>query len=221
MKSKEGPKLKTKAHPHSNRFPTSQRRRGVTLLELMITSGLSVLVSAALGSLIFMVMRIDKAVFAQQNALHQAKKAIEALNLEIRLSTTPLIVLDADGNNALEGNRVQFSRLNETTTRSFELISTDDSIATPWDNRFVYDPDVATDDDEIIVARGIAPVNAGGAFSYAGGSQPLNALMRTGDWIPDDDDSEDMENQAHAATGPGLQGVEINISIAPRNPSNL
>jgi type II secretory pathway pseudopilin PulG len=196
-------------------------RRGVTLVEVLITSALSVLVAAALGSLIFMVMRIDKAVFAQQNALHQAKKAIESLNLEIRLSTTPLIVLDADGNGATEGNRVEFSRLNEAVTRSFELVSTDASIATPWDNRFIYDPDVDVDDNEIVVARGIAPVNPGGAFSYAGGSQPLIAVMRTGDWIPDDDGSLDMENQAHAATGPGLQGVEINISIAPRNPSNL
>lgn len=204
-------------------------RRGVTLVEVLIATGLSVLVSMALGGLLFMVMRIDKAVFAQQNALHQAKKAMEALNLEIRLATTPLIVRDADGNPAadsdgdgdVEGNRVEFSRLNEATVRSFELISADASMASPWDNTFVYDPDVDSEGDEIVVARGIAPVNDTGAFEYAGGLTPLIALMRTGDWIPEGDESQSMEYAAQAATGPGLQGVEINITIAPRNPSNL
>lgn len=197
------------------------RRRGVTLVELMIASGLSLILTTALGGLLYMTMRIDKSVFSQQSSLHQAKKAIEALNLEIRLATTPLIVYDEDGNAADQGNRVEFSRSGEATTRSFELISNDDNMATPWDNTFVYDPDVDTDDDELIVARGVAPVEPEGAFAYQGARTPLIALMRTGDWIPDDDDSLNMENQAHAQTGPGLQGVEINISIAPRNPSNF
>lgn len=208
-------------YSRNRRLPRSRRRLGVTLVEVLIASALSLIVSAALGGLLYMTMRIDKSVFSQQISLHQAKKAIEALNLEIRLATTPLIVRDADGNIATDGNRVEFSRSGDPTTRSFELISNDASMATPWDNTFVYDPDVDTDGDEIVVARGIAPVNPEGAFNYSGARIPLVALMRTGDWIPDGDDSLDMENQAHAQTGPGLQGVEINISIAPRNPSNL
>lgn len=199
-------------------------RRGITLAELMIASGLSLILTTALGALLYMTMRIDKSVFNQQNALHQAKKAMEALNLEIRLATTPLNVLDADGNPAQEGNRVEFQRVGDEAagvTRSFELVDNDGNMASPWDNRFVYDPDIDEDDDEIIVARGIAPVNDEGAFAYQGGRNPLMVLMRTGDWIPDDDDSLDMEYQARAATGPGLQGVEINIAISPRNPSDL
>lgn len=196
-------------------------RSGVTFVEVLVASGLSVLVSAALGGLIYMSLRIDKSVFAQQNSLHQAKKIIESLNLEIRLATTPLVVRDADGNASTDGNYVEFSRLNEATVRSFELITTDESIATPWDNRFVYDPDIDTANDEVIIARGVAPVNDTGAFTYSGARAPLVALMRTGDWIPDDESSFAMEYAAHAQTGPGLQGVEINITIAPRNPSNL
>ena len=187
-------------------------RRGVTLTEFLIAGGLFVIIAAGLVSLSIMVGRMQKGIYSQQIALKNAKKTIETINREIRLAKVPLRVVDANGNPVQAGNRVEFSRWGETTVRSIELISHDDDLATPWDNTLIYDPDTSVSGDEVEVTKGISAIQQGAAFRYTGATTPLIVKMRTGDSVR-------VENTqaSDAYTGPGMQGFEINITVAPRN----
>ena len=185
----------------------------------MVAAAIGAMVTFSVASISIMVGRLHKSVFAQQHALHQATKAIEALNREIRAASAPLLVFDDEGKPALQGNRVDFVRLNGAITRRITLISADGDMATPWDNSLIFDPDIDRPGDEIVIAKGIAPTDPAGAFIYGGAQTPLTVRMRTGDPIVtgDDEASVALREKANTMTGPGLQGVEINITVAPRN----
>lgn len=187
-------------------------RAGITLVEFLMASGLFAIVAAGLVSLSIMVGRMQKSIYSQQMALKNAKKTIETMNREIRLAKAPLRLLDANGNPAQAGNRVEFSRWGETTVRSIELISDDDDFTTPWDNTLLYDPDITVGGDEVEVTKSISPIQQGAAFRYTGATTPLTVKMRTGDPVGVED-----TKASDAYTGPGMQGFEINITVAPRN----
>lgn len=193
-----------------------RRRRGMSLVELMIAGLIGSGVTFSMVSISTIIAREHKGIFSQQFSVHEAKSAIETINREIRLATTPLLVVDGTGAAVQQGNRVEFQRLNDTVVRAFELqAGADGDIALPWDNRLIYDPDTSIDGDEIEVARGIGPVEPAGAFTYSGATTPLVVRMRTGD--PVGDLTEEQEVQSRANTGRGTQGMEINITVGPRN----
>ncbi|MBN1865989.1 prepilin-type N-terminal cleavage/methylation domain-containing protein [Candidatus Sumerlaeota bacterium] len=179
-----------------------RRGRGFTLTEMMVAVAVSALVISGVLSVGLFVRKVYKATASQQLALYNAKKAIEVLNREIRRAQAPLLNLNG------WGNRVEFRRFGESTVRSLELVSSDDDVTTPWDNSLVYDPNTATSGDEVTIAENIAASTAQGAFNYASGNRPLVVRMRAGDPVDD---------EARQLTGPGVQGVEINITVGPRN----
>jgi hypothetical protein len=159
---------------------------------------------------------MEKSIFFQQACLKEAQSAIEGLNREIRLATTDMRVVDESGAPAPQGNCVLFSRRDEPKyQRSIQLVSTDRDMLTPWDNTLVYDPDRATAGDEVVLARWVTPLAAAGAFSYHDASTPLVVWMRAGDPVGGD------LVAANAVSGPGIQGMEINITVAPRNEPSL
>ena len=190
----------------------NRRRAAFTLVEIMIAFTLSVLVIGSVVGLALMAAKVHKSVFRQQIALCDAKRAIETINREIRLATTPLRLVDADGNSVLRGNRVLFSRPGETSVRSIELRSTDAEIKTPWDNTLVYDPNTAIQDDEQEICRYISPSDTTDAFGYVSAATPLVVQMRTGDPV-----DPTVAGVSDLYTGMDMQGFEINITVAPRN----
>ena len=198
-----------------NPFPPRERnrRKGMTLVEIVIAGAISSMVAVGLMSLSVTAGRLGRSINYQQKSLWEAKAAIEGLNREIRMATTPLRVVDDDGNAAQWGNRVEFQRLNEASgRRSIELVSDDNDLMTPWDNRLIFDPNTNSNGDEIELAQWLTPLDVRGAFFYRGVVAPLQIQMRCGDSLGVDDDS---INDSHS--GPGTQGMEISIFTAPRN----
>ncbi|NQU45256.1 hypothetical protein HQ520_18390 [bacterium] len=179
------------------------------MVEILVAATLSIAVAIALAALIITVSRMNHSVLYQQQSLRQAKTAIERINIEIRRATLPVRVVNPAGLPALQGNAIQFSRLGEPPYQhSIRIVSEDGDLMTPWDNALVYTP--AGGDDEQI-ARWVTPIEKNGAFRYSGATAPLTVWMRAGDPVDED------LNDASARSGPGLQGVEINITVAPRN----
>ncbi len=211
------------------RYPylASGRRRGMTLVEVVFASAIGLTVSVGLVSLIVLGSRLHRSISYQEVSLGQTAPVIEKLNREIRMATTssvPPRVLDASGKPAQRGNRVEFARKGEAAcTRAIELTSGDGSFATTEDNELVFDPDTSNGGDEVVWARWVSPLEQDSegtmldienarAFSYNGPTTPVVIWMRVGDPVNiDDPDSNDP------MSGPGLQGVEINITVGPRN----
>jgi prepilin-type N-terminal cleavage/methylation domain-containing protein len=188
-------------------------RHAFTLVEILIAMSISALVVLSAIGLTITTGRMGKSIFAQQRSLKDAKGGIERLNREIRLATTPLSVLDAAGQPAMQGNTVAFARAGEAAgLRRFFLQSDDADLNTPGDNRLIYDPNVNQDGDEQVVARTISPSDPLGAFSYEDATTPLVVQLRTGDSL-----DEDAREESDRVTGVGMQGMEINITVAPRN----
>ena len=186
-------------------------RRGVTLVETMISVLVLSLVMASLMALVSGVGRVHKGIFFQQRILKEAKRALEGahgVNSEIRLARAPLTLVDPDGNGW--SNQIRFRRAGETTIREFRLVGgPDGDLATPHDNRLIFDPDVATANNEIVVSKMIMPDDLSlGAFSYTSALTPLVFRARVGDARGD---------EAVAETAQGVQGAEINVTVAPRN----
>ena len=190
----------------------------MTIVEVLIASSLLVVVGLGMAATTIMCQRLFRSVNFQQRSLRDAKASIEVLNQEIRLATTPLTVLNSSGIPAQRGNRVQFRREGETTVREIRIESTDADFQTPWDNRLIYDPDISTGGDEDIVAVNVIPFDlVNGAFAYSGALTALQAQFRVGDPAITEADNATLFREANFRSGPGLQGVEVNISIAPRN----
>lgn len=190
--------------------------RGMTLLEIMVAGVIGSGVTFSVTSISTFIARGTKGIFFQQQSLKNAKNAIETINREIRLATTPLQVFDANGNPASQGNRVEFQRPGDAIVRAFEIeAGPDGDLGTPWDNVLVYDPDISTDENEVEIARGVYPLNTVGAFVYSGATSPLVVQMRTGD--PVGNLTPELETMSLTQTGRGTQGMEINITVAPRN----
>ena len=191
-----------------------RRRAGLTLVEVLIATAIGAGVSVGLASLLVMSSRMQKSILTQQVCLSQEIKSLEALNREIRMAAAPLMVTDGGGGAAIQGNRVVFARMGEAAgRRAIALVSDDDDLMTPGDNRLLFDPDTGKSGDEVLLARNVTPLEAGGAFRYEGATRPLQVDVRLGD------PASGATAQSDAATGAGTQGVEISISIAPRNDS--
>lgn len=199
---------------HGKSTPIScwRHHAGFTLVEIMVAGLISSAVAIALAALTITGCRMERSIFYQQASLKEAQSAIEGLNREIRLATTPLRVVDDSGNAVPQGNCVLFSRLGEPPNQqSIRLVSTDQKMMTPWDNTLVYDPNRTVGGDEVVLARWVTPLATAGAFQYSGATTPLVVWMRVGDPVGGD------LKAANVVSGPGIQGVEINITVAPRN----
>jgi prepilin-type N-terminal cleavage/methylation domain-containing protein len=202
--------------------------RGMTLIEIMIAAAISSVVAFGLIGLIIMSQRILKSNFSQQLSIRNAKRSIDGMNginAELRMATTDVRVFNNAGNQAQQGNRVTFNRPGEPQGRRQLRLNPgpDGDFFTPWDNFLEFDPDTSKNGDEVIVSRNLSPSNSAGAFLYGGAGTPVVVQMRAGDPRPRPGDTKTLSEEeilrANAHSGRGLQGVEINITVAPRNPA--
>lgn len=202
-------------------------RRGMTLIEVLFASAIGLTVSIGLVSLIVVGSRLHRSISYQEVALSQTAPLIEKINRELRMATVqgvPPRVIDASGVPALKGNRIEFARRGEPAgSRSIELVSGDGLFSTANDNELVFDPDTSVAGDEVVWGRWVSPqeqdeegnllyVEEAHAFSYNGPTTPVTVWIRVGDPVVlEDPDINDR------FSGPGVQGVEINITVGPRN----
>ncbi|MCX7044475.1 MAG: prepilin-type N-terminal cleavage/methylation domain-containing protein [Candidatus Sumerlaeota bacterium] len=202
------------------------RRTGFTLVEVMIAMTIGVMVSLSVVVLIVVSGRLYKSIQAQQRFLAGAKKATEKISREFRYATTdyPIFIMD-QGSVTNRGNRVQFNRLGETTIRAFYIgldpvlkISNPSlvfDINKPWQNVLFYDPNIAANGNEVVVAKYVGPSRDGGCFIYLDATSPLEVNIRIGDPVINVTAANRKTSDAY--TGPGLQGAEVNFYVAPRN----
>ncbi len=196
-------------------FRSARARRGFTLTEMIVVSAIGAMVGIGLMSLTIYGGRGGKAIRSQQRALREAQSAIEGINRAIRPAVVPLRLLDGDGNPAAVGNTVEFGWLDEPLGRRLlRLESVDADLATPWDNTLIYDPDTTRDGDAVTLAGWIAPADAAGAFAQnTGGS--LAVRLRIGD--PPAPATPAARAADTAVSGQGLQGIDITLTVTPRN----
>lgn len=213
-----------------NMLSLHRKRRGMTIFEILIAGSLVALVGTAVVSALITTRRMYQSITTQQRSLKSGKELIEHVNRHFRYAQTPVIIIDEDDNFADTGIRVEFQELDEDALnedpprrvllrRAYELVSDDDDdFQTPWDNRLVYDPDRNTDGDEVTIARDVSVVPDVLPFTYTDGQSPLVVRLRVGDPVIDEaNPNEELEREANFRTGPGLQGFEVNITVAPRN----
>jgi len=174
------------------------------------------MVLLSLMGLMISVLRSQKGTLSQQISLYRAKQAIERINMQIRLSVQGTIrVINAAGNPAQQGNRVEFTRSGETIPAAIQLTAgADGDFNTAWDNRLMYYAKASDNSGAMEIARGISTPDANGAFTYRSATTPLTVRMRTGDIATT---STTVKDKQDAMSGRGMQGVEINITVGPRN----
>ncbi|MEN6625454.1 MAG: type II secretion system protein [Candidatus Sumerlaeia bacterium] len=192
---------------------THAARRGFTLTELIVASAISALAGIGIMSLVVYSSRIGRSVGIQQRSVVEAQSALEGINRAVRPATMPLRVRDDDGNTAAAGNWLELAWQGETLgTRTIRLVSDDDNLQTPWDNRLVYDPNTSQAGDEVVLARWVTPIPGQALFTYQGDASSLVVRLRAGDSL-----DESVKAVNNAKSGPGLQGTEITATVAPRN----
>ncbi|MBN1516801.1 type II secretion system protein [Candidatus Sumerlaeota bacterium] len=201
----------------------SSSKRGFSLTEVIIAIAIFTVLLTIMGSVLLYANRSQLSLTTQQRSLHYGQKIIEHMNREIRLASSnyPLTIHDADGSvaGASGGVEVRFQRPGDTAKRSYKLVSqTDASMRTPWDNVLIYDPDITAGGDETTLASVVSTLPGIQPFQYTNNRAPLIIRLRVGDPAPDaaNPDAE-AEYQANFRSGPGLQGFEINVTVAPRN----
>ncbi len=209
------------------------RRHGFTMVEVAIAGLISTTLGMGMITLTVMSQRIIKSDFSQQMAIRNAKAAIDGLNginrqfsMAVSSGANAPRVYNSAGAVVANtwANRVEFSRPGDAAgKRRRYLLSPgpDGNMWTPWDNFLQYDPDTTVAGNEVIVATGLSPVNSGGAFRFTDATTPLTVQMRVGDPVTRPGDPKTITqaelDNSNAHTGKGLQGVEINITVAARN----
>lgn len=189
------------------------RQRAFTLTELMIASAIGLMAGVGLMSLTVFSARMARSITVQQRAVQFARSATEGINAAVRPSSTPLRVLDDSNNAAISGNTVELAWPGEDLgRRTIRLVSDDDDLQTPWDNRLVYDPDTTVAGDEIVLAQWVTPKPNTNLFTYQGLASGLIVQLRIGDSL-----AAGMTALNDAHSGPGLQGADVNITVSPRN----
>lgn len=192
----------------------------------MISLALSFAVITSLIGLMINMMRSQKAILSQEMSLSKAKQAIELINREIRPATEgSIIVVDASGNPAPQGNRVEFARMEIKNNpkllpaSAIELTPGDDGdFSTTWDNQLLFYIKATDQPSKAlkIITGGVGTPDTGGAFKYLGATEPLAVRLRTGDSVSTATTSSNKIRQDNYS-GRNMQGVDINITVGPRN----
>lgn len=189
------------------------RQRAFTLTELMIASAIGLIVSVGVMSMTIFSARMARSITIQQRSIQFARSATEGINAAVRQSSVPLRVFDDHNNAAVSGNLVELAWPGEPLgQRTIRLVSDDADLQTPWDNRLIYDPNTAIDGDEIVLANWVTPKPGQSIFTYQGQASGLIVQLRIGDSL-----AAGMTAINDAHSGPGLQGADVNIAVAPRN----
>lgn len=189
------------------------RPSAFTLTELMIASAIGLTVAVGTMSLTIFSSKMARSITIQQRSAQFARSATEGINAAVRQSSVPLRVLDDQNNPAIGGNTVELAWPGEMLgQRTIRLVSDDTDLQTPWDNRLVYDPDTTVADNDIVLANWVTPKPNQSLFTYQGQASGLIVQLRIGDSL-----AANMTAINDARSGPGLQGADVNIAVAPRN----
>ncbi|MBX3727852.1 MAG: type II secretion system protein [Candidatus Sumerlaeia bacterium] len=151
-------------------------RRGMTLVELAIASGLMLMIIVAVMALFIAFMRQERSnVRALQMSYNSAQ-----LHRELRrvASIGAAISTSADS--------VRFENLGTGTISELRYEDLDNNPNTIGDNRILFDPDVDTDGDERVVIRFVSPLVVNGVQQpifrrMPGTPSPLAVEFRIGD----------------------------------------
>ncbi|MCX7015617.1 MAG: hypothetical protein NTW86_24200 [Candidatus Sumerlaeota bacterium] len=197
-----------RSHPHfaPRRIALSSRRRGVTLVETMIASSVMVMMSMAVITAFVYLARVEKGVASQMRVVHQGKSILDALTQEVLDAD---LVLEGKSGDLNQGTRVDITHTGSATV-AFYIADTDKDLTTISDNVLVYDPDIATNGDEQILARMVSPLSGCKVFECSSATQPLQVRLRIGDA------SGAAKTETDRTTGPGFQSLVINTSFAVR-----
>ncbi len=188
----------------------SPRRRGFTLTEVMVASAIGAMIGLGAMSLTIYGGRSGRAIRSQQSLAQQAQIAVEGLHRVVRPATLPLRILNDAQETAAWGPRVELAWGDEPLGLRTLTLEQDGDPGDPWTSRLVYDPDTTQAGDEQVLARGVSSLEPAGPFSYQG--QTLLVRLRLGDRL---DPEQAAVDNAH--TGPGRQGMDLRLNIAPRN----
>ncbi len=217
------------------KFPVLRNsRRAMTLVEVVTAGALSVIVSASLLGLIIMAQRTLKPEFSQQMHTKYAKTAVEQISNAIRgASVSSIQVYNDAGAIATTGNRVDFANPGEANGRRRIRLNNgaDNNAATPWDNTLTIDFDTSTASTVDVTIPWVTQTTFNNAiaplFTWTNAFNPLSVRLRVGDptgnntsaTVVNPDGGGNYNNAAlcDARTGRGLQGVDVTISVAPRN----
>lgn len=198
---------------------SARTRRGFSFVEVMVAGALSAGVAIGVVLLMIYSQRILKANFSQRQAISNAKAAAELFFSQLAPAVNSGVQVSAPGNGniwAAQGWRLDFHWPGEANfTRRIEVLpGDDDDFDTPWDNTLVFDADTGDGIAPIEIAEYISCSDAAGPFSRNGATENIGIRFQVGDPVGA---TPAIKKQSDGATGPGIQGSEVNISVFPRN----
>jgi hypothetical protein len=192
-----------------------RRPRGMTLPEIAIASTImATVIIAVIGLFISLLwqertnLRMLQMSYESQQ-LHRELRRVASFGSSITSGTTS----------------VRFDDLGAGTTAELRYEDADSNPATIGDNVIVFDPDVATDNDERTVLRYVSPLVVGGTAQpifrrQAGTPSPLIVEFRIGDRTGPTGRRDRAGNAGAKAddafTGPGLQTMVYRGAFTPR-----
>jgi prepilin-type N-terminal cleavage/methylation domain-containing protein len=183
------------------------RRRGLSLLEVLIALGIS---SMAMGVITYMLLFSAKVARANMSQLH-AGQASRTFYEHVAERTRRAKRIQV----ASDGLSVTFT-LEPVVSAGPDIICTytfendDDDLDTILDNRVDFESSDSNDPDKTIIS-GVTPGADGWLFSPDTPRPILIMSFRVGDA------SEDPDDPSNVFTGPGAQGVNVTSRITPRN----
>jgi type II secretory pathway pseudopilin PulG len=194
---------------------SSRRRRGLTLPEIAIASTIMSVLIIGVITLFVSIIQQERTnlrmlqMSYQSQQFHRELRRVASYGSAITSSTSS----------------VRFDDLANGTTAELRYEDTDNNPATIGDNTIIFDPDVATDNDERLVLRYVSPLVVGGTTQpifrrQAGTPAPLIVEFRIGDRTGPTSRADRRNNSAAKAddafTGPGLQTMVYRGAFTPR-----
>jgi hypothetical protein len=168
----------------------------------MVSAAIGVLVTGMAITFVVMAGNELKANQSQVTFNHMARYGRERVAAVVR--TSSLVTVSPDGSAAQIGRP-------DGTSAEFYFEDSDGRPETIEDNAIWYDPDPERPGDEVVVLRYVTPTSDRGVFSRVGAA--LQLRCRIGD--------ASSSSKSNLTTGPGSQGVDLSLVVAPRNAGQL
>lgn len=179
-----------------------RRRRAFTLVEVIVSLGISVTALTAITSMLIYSSRVMQSNLAQ---LHAGEASRRFYNSVAEAARTAMHIVVAN-----DGLSVTLTQA-DNTVQSFTFVDEDSNLETIVNNRIFFDPDTSTGGDEESIVNGVTPGPLGWIFRPNTPRPLLDISFRIGD------PSNNPASPSHVFTGPGTQGVDVTSQITPRN----
>jgi prepilin-type N-terminal cleavage/methylation domain-containing protein len=180
----------------------SDRRRGFTLVEVIIALGISVTAVAAITTSLIYTSRVVQSNLSQLHAGEASRRFYDHIAEHTR-SAVHIAV-------ASNGLSVTITQSNGRV-ESYSYADADSNPSTVNNNRIVFDPNTSVGGDQETLVGSITPGSQGWIFQPNTPRPLLNIAFRIGDPVSD------PFGPSNAFTGPGVQGVDVTSQLTPRN----